>query len=56
MRLSKPGIRVRESAVLLTLIAVAQPLIGADYPTPQEGDYGRTGTQISNYFLAAQPV
>jgi len=39
MRISKPGIRVREIAVLLTLIAVAQFLIGADYPTPREGDY-----------------
>ena len=51
MRVSKPGIRVREIAVLLTLIAVAQPLIGADYPTPQEGDY-----QIENFEFASGEV
>ena len=51
MRFSKPGIRVRETAVLLTLIAFAQPLIGADYPTPQEGDY-----QIENFEFASGEV
>ncbi len=40
-----------EIAALLALIAVAQPLIGADYPIPQEGDY-----RIENFEFASGEV
>lgn len=48
MRVSKPEIRVREIAIVLTLMAIAQPLISADYPTPREGDY-----RIENFEFAS---
>lgn len=51
MWVPKPGIRLPEIAALLALIAVAQPLIGADYSIPQEGDY-----QIENFEFASGEV
>lgn len=51
MRNPMPGIRFHEIAVLLALIAVAQPLLGADYPTPREGDF-----EIENFEFASGEI
>jgi homoserine O-acetyltransferase len=51
MGVSKLSHRGSATLFLLALVAVAQPLMGADYPTPREGDF-----QIEDFEFASGEV
>ena len=48
MRVPKLSYRGAEALMLLALVAVAQPSIGATYPEPQEGDFQVRGFEFAS--------